>query len=439
MADFGGFNIETPQEVLQRLTEQRQRALSSPRQADRIMARNSQLFDDVFGNDKSRLQEKRIKDVATAVDAAVKGLPENATANERAAARLKAAQGVIEQFDPAEAMKIETQLLQLDDEAFQRRRLVASDAREVEEHDQATRLRELKIGELENDIELDKRVEGMRAVVTGALGDKPQTTFFDLNDPDSLADFEAFMAENPDGLPVDPSDVLDLVGSDGKRTTSLPELRELRKAADTQIDAITFTNRMLEVYQELPEGRTLATAAGGVLNELALQAEAAGRALRDVASADGGAGENQSRVNAALEKRNIVDRRLQALTLNLAYSLARSLDPGGRLSDPDIERAVEMITGGANMRANIQVLRDGVGLKTQLTMERLARSNDVDLVAKHMARLQMGLDEFNTRATSLFPEPDRPAPGFTPPDERPEPTGPEAFTTSTGARVGGKL
>jgi len=59
-----------------------------------------------------------------------------------------------------------------------------------------------------------------------------------------------------------------------------------------------------------------------------------------------------------LEKLNVTDARLQSATLDVAFALARLRDPGGRLSNQDVDKAIEIVSGKGGTRARIRVLED---------------------------------------------------------------------------------
>ena len=62
-------------------------------------------------------------------------------------------------------------------------------------------------------------------------------------------------------------------------------------------------------------------------------------------------------VLAGLIARNVKDAKLHALTTDLAFAFARIRDPGGRLSNQDVENAVKIVTGEGSPQARIAVLR----------------------------------------------------------------------------------
>jgi len=59
-----------------------------------------------------------------------------------------------------------------------------------------------------------------------------------------------------------------------------------------------------------------------------------------------------------LVARNITDQKLQAKVVDLAFAFARVRDPGGRLSNQDVEMAMKIVTGTGSPAARLAVLDD---------------------------------------------------------------------------------
>lgn len=57
-----------------------------------------------------------------------------------------------------------------------------------------------------------------------------------------------------------------------------------------------------------------------------------------------------------LISRSIKDQQLQAKTLNLAFMLAKTLDPSGRLSNQDVLQAIQMVSGTGSPQSRLAVL-----------------------------------------------------------------------------------
>jgi hypothetical protein len=76
-----------------------------------------------------------------------------------------------------------------------------------------------------------------------------------------------------------------------------------------------------------------------------------------------------------LVKRNINDQKLQSVTIDLAFAFARTRDPGGRLSNQDVENAIKIVTGSGSPQARLELL-DKVaedmdrGLRTKVAVAR---------------------------------------------------------------------
>lgn len=69
-------------------------------------------------------------------------------------------------------------------------------------------------------------------------------------------------------------------------------------------------------------------------------------------------GTEDEKVTKALLKYNISDVAIQSKALDLAYAFARVRDPGGRLSNQDVNMALEIVMGKGDPRAQLAVLRN---------------------------------------------------------------------------------
>lgn len=103
---------------------------------------------------------------------------------------------------------------------------------------------------------------------------------------------------------------------------------------------------MLQMLQENPDINTFVSSAAGFANNVAAEAMALGRALgmEDEVSRL----TNPETFSSTFNELGIRNRQMQSLVQNLAYTVARSNDPGGRLSDTDVQRAVREIGASAS-------------------------------------------------------------------------------------------
>jgi len=109
------------------------------------------------------------------------------------------------------------------------------------------------------------------------------------------------------------------------------------------------------------------TAGGDALAEGGSFFTGVARIAGDLVQSEEDAKVDQSRFNRVISKTGYLQNARQlgiesavarGLVLNMAYTLAKSLDPGGRLSDQDVEMAIQMITGNGDPDALKVLLRE---------------------------------------------------------------------------------
>lgn len=126
MADYGGFQVQTPQEVLARLQAQRDQFRQSNNPAVRRQAIVDQALDSLFGNPQIQAAENVTaalnKAGKKAMDASLAAGDDDLSSEMR---RLKAMRDAIADVDPATASQINGQLLKLGTEKMERAKLLA--------------------------------------------------------------------------------------------------------------------------------------------------------------------------------------------------------------------------------------------------------------------------------------------------------------------------
>lgn len=100
------------------------------------------------------------------------------------------------------------------------------------------------------------------------------------------------------------------------------------------------------------ENPRVLTAAGPIITQLTTVAEGA----KALMQGNGYEPEKDAAKFTRLIKDNIADQRLQAVTLDLAFAFARVRDPGGRLSNQDVEKAIEIVSGRGSPQARMATL-----------------------------------------------------------------------------------
>jgi polyhydroxyalkanoate synthesis regulator phasin len=77
-----------------------------------------------------------------------------------------------------------------------------------------------------------------------------------------------------------------------------------------------------------------------------------------------------------LVKRNINDQKLQSVTIDLAFAFARTRDPGGRLSNQDVENAIKIVAGTGSPQARLAVLDQSAKNMDRLVREKVKSAKE---------------------------------------------------------------
>jgi len=418
MADFGGFEIETPQEVQARLQQgQQQRLRSAGRDrvaiAEALFANSLQ---GVIANADAALAGRKVKQIAMAQKAAEKALPPTSSAAQRREAKLLAAQAIIGETDPAASLQIDNQLIGIEEEKAQQARLTAQDARRSEES--TLRITNLKsqIEQRELDAELDNIANSTQSFSVGTPEDPFKTVSFNIIDPETgevdpeaVAEMRKFQQENPEALgPMSPRD---LNRATGKRklddaginpSIGKTEARKLREQANGARRVANNAERMLTILTSNPNINSKAEGSIAAINSVANEFQSFTGAIRSGLTGEADA-ENRQRLSKGLSDAGIDVARWEGLTINLAYSIARSLEPGGRLSDADVANAVKMI-GALNSDPNAvaSVFKDLLEVSVDETVRDLELTQDsrfdgyIESIQASRAKVDERLENFFT-------------------------------------------
>jgi len=349
MADFGGFDVQTPQEVLSKLSAQRQQIAQIPDQQARNEANIVFQLSNMFGNPEL----KKAQTIEKSLTAAQSGVDATSVHKKGSlgyeADRLSAMYEAVKHQDPVAASQIASQITQIDEARFERKRLTNIDRRsETAMGNQAAesmnRQREQERENLQNNSTYIETVD--------AKGN-PSYEAFDLNNPESRLEFEkARMKDNTvvltraemaaRGGDADDADIK--LHNNSTFSTKLETLQ----ASD---HALRQAGRMVSIMASNPDANTSFADLMEQTNELVQEGKAALNKAAELAgyqSADDGA--NMAKIKSALTTAEFYinadaqdQQAIAGLGLNMAYVLARSLDPSGRLSDADVAFAAQMI------------------------------------------------------------------------------------------------
>ena len=350
MADFGGFEVKTPQEVLAEIAAQQQQiaAMRDPR-AQRNANIQFQLAN-AFGNPELK-KAKALERTMTDVDATMKKSGEQPGTLAWEQKRLEGMYNAVKDRDPAAASQIASRLTEIDEQRFERKRLEAQDKRA--EQDAFDRHRESTAR-----AEKAERLNNMNNISYVASVDEEtgemKIQAYNPNDPESRLAFEkAKMVEGnvvlsreeaadkfDQGL-LDDADMT--LHNNSAFTTRLGTYEAQRNAFEraTRIGSVLAGN---------PNANTGTAGLINSMNEAGQEALAVHSKVLDVLGVPLNENYNSGAIETALkgfkwytELDGSDQAAMKGLTLNMAYVLARSLDPSGRLSDADVMFAARMI------------------------------------------------------------------------------------------------
>ena len=373
MADFGGFQAVTPQEMLAQIGQIRDQAIGS---GDRDRVRQAifgRTSDALFGNKRVQDAQKLQQTIAEASKQAAQGAAEGEDPMDTEARRLKTIRDAVIDLDPAAASQINGKLLELANMKFQKSRLMASDARDE--------------GKYKLEKENAQRDQGYRALV----GDltyvyDPKTNkaeAFDLQTPESTAAFQA--AQGQGKQVITRAEYFQLLKQDRDVAQALAkaaggvgkvEMAGVRKQADGLVGLYATADRILNVLDQNKDAFTNAASAAQALDKLSTELGAGARAATGGAYTDS-TGKTAS-IDTWLEQNNITNGRAKGLIVGLAYSLARANDPGGRLSDNDLAAAKSMVGENPTPAAMLANLNDNLVQKYQALRTGLQYRQELD-------------------------------------------------------------
>lgn len=352
MADFGGIEIETPQEVLARLeamqADNLQRAGQDP--FSQRMARIENTFSSFAGQAQVMRAQNLIKMTAAKTSEALKALPPGASPQQQARARYEAMAAIADELDrPDIGIQAQNKLLELDQADFERSRLTAADERTKETHALNVEKRRQEIDEINREAALIEKRGTYRHVIKGAPGNLSHTAFR-VDTEDGSKEFHQYMEENPTAVAMDEDTAASILFDNAGEPISKYEARDLRKTTTANLNAGRTALRFMEVLRENPDAFTAGEKGAAALSRVISHVESVANAVKGTMTNDAFA-DNERTINRYLEQSQITDARLKGLAVNLAYAIARQKDDQGRLSDTDVQMALRMI-GGENGNPN---------------------------------------------------------------------------------------
>lgn len=141
----------------------------------------------------------------------------------------------------------------------------------------------------------------------------------------------------------------------GIDTTSAAAQKLLLQTDDNLLAASQAADLMTNITKVATATPAALTKAGGWASAISGMASSA-RAAMSMNGYD--LGSEDEKVIGALRKANIADSQLQSMALDLAYAFARVRDPGGRLSNQDVNMALQIVQGKGSPQAMLKTLHN---------------------------------------------------------------------------------
>ena len=344
MADFGGFTVKTPQDVLAELDAQRQQISMLPPAQQRNANIQFQIAN-MFGNpelEKAKKLEKNLQLATKVVDEDPVGTQGSL---EYESHRLETMYKAVKDLDPMAASQIQTRLVEVREAQFQQARLKGQDnrAERMAAINEANAARAARFDEWNFSISKDGKVES-----------------FDPSDPESN---DAFIKSiRAGGTPLTQAQAAAQLGKaavdkamSDRFNKSSHEKKVNTYAAHEQF--LTKAARMVDILAAMPAAGTNVAEIQKSISGIAAE----GRALLGAMTSDDGYGFNLGATRAEIKAKidalddsqlpaGIKRGQLESLVLNMGYVLARGLDSGGRLSDQDVNMAIGMLLGGGTVK-----------------------------------------------------------------------------------------
>lgn len=396
MASFGGFEMETPQDVLARLQDQRRQVMVDGRVSQQRSQNIESALDGLFGNPQARAAQRRVDAVRRAQQQTTpQGEGEDDLDYELRS--LKAKRDAVADIAPEIAAQINTQLLKLGEEKFQRSRLTASDDRAKTEFDWKTK-----------DRALDDITGGQTYVFDPASG---QAEGFNLRDPEST---QAFLdaRKKPNSTIITPQMKWQLDMQNDQQAAMLKaalikadatanggkgskvETQRVENASAGLLDVYATADRIFQVLDVNHDVLTGGSKGAKALDKVATELGAAGR------MASGGKTQEGQAIDDWLKSNSITNTRMQGLVVGLAYSMAKANDPSGRISDKDLAAAVTMVGGdNPNPAAIIANINDNLSARFESLKGRMETMDEPVKkgLAGRLKLLQEKQDSFTKR------------------------------------------
>lgn len=367
MADFGGFEVKTPQEVMAEIQAQQQRINSIQDPQTRRLANIHHAMANAFGSKELRVA-KANEQAMEGVDAAMGDSGMQPGTMEFEQARLEKMYHALKTNNPTAASQVAAQLTQLDEQRFERKRLEAQSARAeqmaADQHAESFQRQEknARLNTMDNVFYIEH--------VDPQTGESSLRAY-NPGDPESRVQFERDKLK-PGAVVLSREEAADRnqnlfddadmkLHNNSSFTTKLGTYEAQRANFDG-------AGRIVQVLAGNPNAMTGTTGLVTTMNEYGQEALALHAKALDVFGVAPNDAYNDTAIGKSLEgfkwytQLDAEDQiNIKSLTLNMAYVLARSLDPSGRLSDADVMFASRMIGASqGDPRVMVKALTDQI-------------------------------------------------------------------------------
>jgi hypothetical protein len=353
MANVGGFDFTSPLEVQTKMNEliTQMRGSGDP---NKVNAANSQQFiTGLFGSPESRQAQKTEKGLTSALGSVQKRQEET-----EAAFQVRQQTAVRDQMatiDPKVAIQANDNIIALQSEALSQKRL----GLQIDTLD----------FELENALQtsVDAKTPNIMRIDSNGQVQAVKTLDPEATSEEIEAERARFQALDPEsqytvgsGLDRLKLEDLEFNSTGGLNKSALRKIEEsLEGSAELMFGGAQFLRKGIENPASLtPTSGSVAAGAGLVAGIRRIAGEFVG--------SDAEATQDATRYNRVaggpeairrIESMGIQSGIARGLILNMAYTLAKTLDPGGRLSDQDVEMAISMLAGTGNPGELKELLR----------------------------------------------------------------------------------
>jgi len=411
MADFGNFKIETPQEVIARTRKQISVGLQSRDINQRNQAAFSGALQAIFGNQEVKDAERVNEALTNATTGVRDRIQERRDSGEEISSldseidTLRAQRDVLLQNGNAEAATQATAAL-----------TKLGIAREEQDRLRARETRAQNVTDAQL-TSIDRSNE--RAAAEGLLMFHEQSdgTFeaLNLDDPTQLARHQTLVQDGSfprTQVQVNSLEAAKQVQAARAKNNTVGVGKKLIENTFKKIDGarelMVSSNAILNIFKDDPTAGTVGSKAAGKIDNVLFQLRDAGNLIAGKSQGTDGVNNlvaNDRFLEGEFSKRNINNSRVRGLVTGVAYSLARARDPGGRLSDDDFRRALDMIGGEGQVNPTVlaATLQDQIAtqvdpLKMSITAMGDVAGGSFDIGLSQLNTLQ---EEFTGLSTNL--------------------------------------